>query len=266
MNVVESTKLALESIWANRLRSFLTLLGVIIGIVAVTLAGIPLGVTHIPEGSAIASLPPSLDPILWKFDFSKVFSFEMLVIVFTFLFVDMFDTVGTLVGVSSKANMLDAKGRIPRVKEAFLADAIGTTAGAILGTSTVTTYVESAAGVAEGGRTGLTSLTVAFLFLVSLFFAPLFLLVPAAATAPALVLVGFFMMSPVMKIDFENIEDAFPAFVTLIMMPLTYSIAHGIVFGMLAYVLVKVCTGKFRDVSPMMAVLAILFAIKLYLG
>jgi AGZA family xanthine/uracil permease-like MFS transporter len=238
----------------------------LIGIVAVTLAGIPLGVTHIPEGSAIASLPPSLSPILWKFDFSQVFSFEMLVIVFTFLFVDMFDTVGTLVGVSSKANMLDAEGRIPRVKEAFLADAIGTTAGAILGTSTVTTYVESAAGVAEGGRTGLTSLTVAFLFLVSLFFAPLFLLVPAAATAPALVLVGFFMMSPVMKIDFENIEEAFPAFVTLIMMPLTYSIAHGIVFGMLAYVLVKVCTGKFRDVSPMMAVLAILFAVKLYLG
>lgn len=235
----------------------------LIGIFAVTLAGIPFEVTRVPDGAALVSLPPSLAPVFWKFDFSRILGFDMLVILFTFLFVDMFDTIGTLVGVSDKAGMLDKDGRIPHAKGAFFADAVGTTAGAVFGTSTVTTYVESASGVAEGGRTGLTALSVAALFGLSLFFAPLFIMVPAAATAPALILVGFFMMSPVLKIDFEDIGQAFPAFVTMVMMPLTYSIAHGIVFGMLAYVLVQILTGNTKRLSPVMIILAILFIAKL---
>jgi AGZA family xanthine/uracil permease-like MFS transporter len=236
----------------------------LIGIFVATVAGIPLGVTRLPEGTLVDT-PPSLAPILWKFDFSKVFSFDMLIVLFTFLFVDMFDTVGTLVGVSSKAGMLDKEGRVPRVKQALIADSIGTTVGAILGTSTVTTYVESASGVAEGGKTGLTSLATAALFLIALFFAPLFTMVPAAATAPALVLVGFFMMSPILKINFDDFSESIPAFITIIIMPLTYSIAEGIVFGMLSYVLLKTLTGKFKDLSPVMVVLAILFVLKFFI-
>jgi adenine/guanine/hypoxanthine permease len=233
----------------------------LIGIFASTVLGIPLGVTHLPQGH-ILSLPPSIAPIAFKFDFSKLFSLDMVIILFTFLFVDMFDTVGTLVGVSSKANMLDDEGRVPRVKQALFADAVGTTFGAMLGTSTVTTYVESASGVAEGGRTGLTSLTVAGMFFLALFLAPLFLMVPGAATAPALILVGSFMMSPILKIDFNDYTESIPAFLTIIMMPLTYSIAEGIVFGMLSYVLLKVLSGKFKDVSVIMYVLAVLFVLK----
>ncbi len=236
----------------------------LIGIFAATIAGIPLGVTHLPEGHLVDT-PPSLAPIFWKFDFSQVFSFDMLIVLFTFLFVDMFDTVGTLVGVSSKAGMLDKDGKVPRVKQALFADAVGTTFGAILGTSTVTTYVESASGVAEGGKTGLTSLTTAALFLIALFFAPVFTMVPAAATAPALVLVGFFMMSPILNINFDDFSESIPAFITIIMMPLAYSIAEGIVFGMLSYVLLKVLTGKFKDLSPVMIVLAILFILKFFI-
>lgn len=236
----------------------------LIGIFVATIAGIPFGVTHLPEGHLV-DIPPSLAPIFWKFDFSKVFSLDMLIILFTFLFVDMFDTVGTLVGVSSKAGMLDEEGRVPRVKQALFADAIGTTVGAILGTSTVTTYVESASGVAEGGKTGLTSLATASLFLIALFFAPLFTMVPGAATAPALVLVGFFMMSPILNINFDDFSESIPAFITIIIMPLTYSIAEGIVFGMLSYVLLKILTGKFKDISPVMIVLAILFVLKFFI-
>jgi AGZA family xanthine/uracil permease-like MFS transporter len=161
--------------------------------------------------------------------------------------------------------MLDSEGQVPRVKQALFADSIGTIAGAILGTSTVTTYVESASGVAEGGKTGLTSLTTAFLFLVALFFAPLFTMVPPAATAAALVLVGFFMMSPILKIDFDDYTEAIPAFITIIIMPLTYSIAEGIVFGMLTYVILKILTGKFKDLSPVMLVLAVLFVLKFFI-
>jgi AGZA family xanthine/uracil permease-like MFS transporter len=233
----------------------------LIGIFASTILGIPLGVAHLPEGQ-ILSLPPSVAPIAFKFDFSQLFSLNMVIILFTFLFVDMFDTVGTLVGVSSKANMLDAEGRVPRVKQALFADAVGTTFGAMLGTSTVTTYVESASGVAEGGRTGLTSLTVAGMFFLALFLAPLFLMVPGAATAPALILVGSFMMSPILKINFDDYTESIPAFLTIIMMPLTYSIADGIVFGMLSYVLLKVLSGKFKDVSVIMYVLGVLFVLK----
>ncbi len=233
----------------------------LIGIFAATIAGIPFGVTQMPEGNLV-SLPPSIEPIFFKFDFHQIFTIDMLVVLFTFLFVDMFDTVGTLVGVSSKADMLTEDGKVPRAKQALFADAIGTTVGSILGTSTVTTYVESASGVAEGGRTGLTSLTVAGLFLVALFFAPLFIMIPGAATAPALIIVGLFMLTPILKIDMEDFTESIPAFFTIVMMPLAYSIAEGIVFGMLAYVILKLLTGKHKDVSIVMYVLALLFIVK----
>lgn len=233
----------------------------LIGILAATVAGIPAGVTHVPE-SHLVSAPPSLDPIFFKFDFSRILSLDMLIVLFTFLFVDMFDTVGTLIGVSDKADMLDKDGKLPRAKQALFADSIATTAGAFLGTSTVTTYVESASGVAEGGRTGLTSFTVAIMFVLALFFAPVFTMIPQAATAPALVLVGLFMISPIKNINLDDFTEAIPAFFTIIIMPLTYSIAEGIVFGLLSYVLLKLLTGKHRQISLVMYVIAILFIIK----
>ncbi|MGC9355156.1 MAG: NCS2 family permease [Mariniphaga sp.] len=236
----------------------------LIGIFAATIAGLPVGVTHMPEGHLVGA-PPSLSPIFFKFEFSEIFTLDMVIVLFTFLFVDMFDTVGTLVGVSDKAGMLTKEGKVPRAKQALFADSIGTTVGAILGTSTVTTYVESASGVAEGGKTGLTSLTTAGLFLVALFFAPLFTMVPPAATTAALVLVGFFMMSPILKINFDDFTEAIPAFITIIIMPLTYSIAEGIVFGMLSYVLLKLLTGKVKDISVVMIVLAALFVLKFFI-
>jgi len=237
----------------------------LIGILSSTLLALILGVAKFPEGGLV-SLPPSVKPIMWQFDFSRVFTIDMLIVLFTFLFVDMFDTVGTLVGVTDKAGMLTKEGKVPRVKQALFADAIGTTVGSMLGTSTVTTYVESAAGVAEGGRTGLTSFTVAVMFFIALFFAPLFIMIPGAATAPALVMVGLFMLSPVAKIDLNNYTESIPAFFTIIMMPLAYSIAEGIVFGMLAYVFIKVFTGKFKQVSWVMYVLAALFILKFIIG
>ncbi len=236
----------------------------LIGILSSTILALILGVTGIPEGGLV-SAPPSLAPIFFKFDFSQIFTIDMLIVLFTFLFVDMFDTVGTLVGVADKADMLTKDGKVPNVKKALFADAIGTTFGAMLGTSTVTTYVESAAGVAEGGRSGLTAFTVAVMFFLSLFLAPLFIMIPAAATAPALFMVGLFMLSPIIKIDFSDYSESIPAFFTIIMMPLTYSIAEGIVFGMLSYVLLKVFTGKFKDVSIVMYVLAVLFIVKFFI-
>lgn len=236
----------------------------LIGIFVSTVIAIPLGVAKFPEGGLV-SAPPSVEPIFWKFDFDKIFTTDMLIVLFTFLFVDMFDTVGTLVGVSSKAGMLTKEGRVPRVKQALFADAIGTTAGAMLGTSTVTTFVESASGVAEGGRTGLTSLTVAGMFFVALFFSPLFIMIPGAATAPALILVGLFMLSPIKNIDLNDFTESIPAFFTIIMMPLTYSIAEGIVFGMLSFVVLKLFTGRFKDVSIIMYILAILFVLKFFI-
>lgn len=236
---------------------------ILIGIIATTLIGIPMGVTIIPEGFNPVSLPPSLSQVAFKFvGFEEIFTMEMLVVVFTFLFVDIFDTVGTLAGVSSKAGMLDDKGRLPRVGKALMADAVATVAGACLGTSTVTTYVESAAGVAEGGRTGLTALSTSVMFAIALFFAPLFTLIPSAATAPALVIVGLFMMSPITKIDFFDYTEAIPAFLTIVMMPFAYSIADGIVFGMVSYVILKLVSGRTKEVSKVMWLLAILFVIK----
>lgn len=233
------------------------------GMMATTIIGLPIGVTQLPHFDFSV---PSISPIAFKFDWTWINTaegiFTMITVLFTFLFVDMFDTVGTLIGVSTKANMLNKNGKIPRVKEALMADSIGTTVGAILGTSTVTTYVESAAGVAEGGRTGLTALTTAVLFILALFLSPLFLMIPSAATAPALVLVGVMMMTPVKDINFEDYTESIPAFFALIMMPLTYSIADGIVFGMLAHVFLKLFTGKYKDISIISYVLAILFIIK----
>lgn len=237
----------------------------LVGILATTIIGIPMGVTKL-EGLRIVALPDSIGPIFMQFDFSKLFTGELLIVVFTFLLVDMFDTIGTLVGVSTKAGMLTPSGEVPRAKRALLADAIGTTFGAMVGTSTVTTYVESAAGVAEGGRTGLTSLVTAGFFFLALFFSPLFLLIPSAATAPALVIVGLFMMSPIKEIDFDDYTEAIPSFLAIIAMPLTYSIADGIIFGVISYVVLKVITGKAKAVPLVTYCVAAFFVLKFVLG
>jgi len=228
----------------------------LIGIVATAVIGVPMGLTNF---TGIVSLPPSPEPLFFQFDFSQIFSLNMLIVTFTFLFVDVFDTVGTLVGVCSKAGMLDKDGNIPNVKKAFFADAIGTTSGAIFGTSAVTTYVESAAGVSEGGRTGLTALVTAICFGLALLFAPLFLSIPGAATAPVLILVGLFMLSPIKDIDLDNYSEAIPSFICIIAMPLTYSIAEGISLGLLSYVLLNLISGKYKKLNIMMYILAILF-------
>lgn len=232
---------------------------ILIGILVTMVIGIPMGVT---EFQGVLSQPESIKPIFCKFDFENIFSLDMLVVVFTFLFIDMFDTVGTLVGVCTKAKMVDEKGNIKRLKEAFMADAIATTAGAMLGTSTTTTYVESAAGVAQGGRSGLTAFAVACCFLIALFFSPLFLSIPAAATAPALVLVGLLMLEPIKNIPFEDFSESIPAFVCVVMMPLTYSISNGILLGMITYVLMNLVCGKFKKITPAMYILAVLFILK----
>ena len=231
----------------------------LIGILVTTVVGIPMGIT---EFKGVVSAPDSIAPIFCKFEWHNIFTLDMLVVVFTFLFIDLFDTVGTLIGVSTKAKMVDDKGNIPGLKKAFMADAIATTAGAMLGTSTTTTYVESAAGVAQGGRTGLTAFSIACCFAIALFFSPLFLSVPGAATAPVLILVGMLMMEPVRNIDFDDATEAIPSFIALIMMPLAYSISAGIMLGMIAYVVVNMCCGKFKKLTPAMYILAVLFILK----
>ncbi len=229
------------------------------GILATTLIGIPMGITHF---DGVVGLPPSIEPIFFQFQFEHIFTKDMIIIVFTFLFVDMFDTIGTLVGVSTKAGMIDENGRIPHLKKAFMVDAIGTTGGAMLGTSTITTFVESASGVAEGGRTGLTSFTTGICFLLALFFAPFFLSVPGSATAPVLILVGLMMMSQIHKVNFNDYAEAVPAFICIVMMPFAYSISEGIVLGLLSYVVVNVLTGKYKKVSIATYVLAVIFCLK----
>ncbi|MBK5722078.1 NCS2 family permease [Dysgonomonas sp. Marseille-P4677] len=237
---------------------------ILIGIIVATIFGIILGDVTLPD-SSIISAPPSIAPIFAQFEWDHILSFNMVVVVFTFLFVNMFDTVGTLIGVVSKAGLADEDGNFPQMKKALFSDALGTTVGAVLGTSTITAYVESASGVASGGRTGLTSVSTAFMFILALFFAPLFLMVPAAATSPALIIVGLFMISSVAKIDFSDMSEGLPAFLTIVFMPFTYSIAEGIVFGMLSFALIKVCSGKFKDVSATVYVIAILFLLKIVL-
>jgi AGZA family xanthine/uracil permease-like MFS transporter len=233
----------------------------LMGMVLITVGGAFIGKTIMPE--TLVSVPPTIEPIFFKFvSMDQVLSFEMFAVVFTFLFVDLFDTIGTLVGVSTKANMIDENGKLPKAKEALFADAIGTTVGAILGTSTVTTFVESASGVAEGGRTGLTALTTGILFLISLVFSPILLAVPAQATATILILVGLFMMSPVTKINFDDFTEAIPAFLTIILMPLSYSISEGIAFGIISFVVLKLVAKKHKEIHPMMYVVALMFIAK----
>lgn len=233
--------------------------GLLIGILVTTIIGIPMGLT---EYNGVVSMPHSISDIFCQFEWGHVLSLDMVVVVFTFLFIDMFDTIGTLVGVCTKANIIGADGRIPRIKEAFMADSIATTVGACLGTSTTTTYVESASGVAQGGRTGLTAFAVAACFAIALFFSPIFLAIPAAATAPVLVIVGLFMMSPIKNIPFDDYAESIPAFVTIIMMPMVYSISDGILMGMISYVILNALCGNFKRITPAMYILAVLFILK----
>ena len=232
----------------------------LVGILATTFIGIFMGIT---EFKGVVSAPESIAPIFWKFEWENIFTLDMLVVVFTFLFIDMFDTMGTLIGVCTKADMVDKEtGRIPRLKEAFMADAIATTVGAMCGTSTTTTYVESASGVAQGGRSGLTAFVIGCCFIVTLFFSPLFLSIPAAATAPVLILVGLLMLEPITKIDLNDFSESIPAFACIIMMPLAYSISDGILTGMILYVLLNMACGKFKKITPTMYILAVLFILK----
>lgn len=237
---------------------------ILIGIVVSTVFAAILGLVKMPQ-TGLISLPPDISPIFLKFEWNHIFSLDMLIVVFTFLFVNLFDTIGTLLGVASKAGILDENGTFPQIKKALFADALGTTFGAILGVSTVTSYVESASGVASGGRTGLTSVSTAAMFAIALFLAPLFLMVPASATAPALILVGLFMITSVVNINFNDFTESIPAFLTIVMMPFAYSIAQGIVFGMLSFVLLKTLSGKVRHVSVTMWVIFVLFVTKLVL-
>ena len=233
--------------------------GVLIGILATTLIGIPFGITHL---DGIISTPASVAPIFMKFEWSQILSVDMLVVVLTFLCIDMFDTIGTVVGVSEKAHMLDKENKVENFDKIFLADAIATTAGACLGSSTTTTYIESASGVAEGGRTGLTSFVVVVCFVLALFFSPLFLAIPSAATGAVLVVVGVMMMSPIKEIDWADYSEAIPAFITAVMMPLSYSIAHGILLGIIAYVIINACSKNIKKISVTMWVLAVLFILR----
>jgi len=239
---------------------------ILIGIIATTIIGIPMGITQ-PFGgwSNWAPFAAPAAPLLFKFNFSDIFSFNFFIVFFTFLFVDIFDTVGTLVGVTTQAGLTDKDGNIPRVKQALFADALGTSVGAALGTSTVTSYIESSAGVAAGGRTGLTSLVTAIMFLLALFLSPLFLLIPNAATAPALIFVGFLMVQPVITIDFKDPTEGIPAFIAIVMMPFAYSIAEGIVYGVLSYVILKVAAGKLKDITVVTWVLFVIFILRFFL-
>ena len=234
---------------------------ILIGILLTTIIGIPMGITQLSPYASFA--PPSLEPVAFKLDFANILHPNMFIVLFTFLFVDMFDTVGTLVGVCTKANMLTKGGEVPRCKQALFADAVGTIFGACMGTSTVTTYVESASGVAEGGKTGLTAVVVAILFTISLFLSHIFLSIPSAATAPALIIVGLFMMTPILEINLTDYTEAIPSFVCIIFMPFAYSIAEGITFGILAFTLLKLLTGRTKEITLFTWILAALLLIKI---
>lgn len=233
--------------------------GMLLGILVTTIIGIPMGVTHF---NGLLSTPPSISSIFCQFEWSQIFSWDMVAIVFTFLFIDMFDTIGTVVGVSVKSGMVDEKGNVDGINKVLMADAVATVAGAMFGTSTTTTYIESASGVSEGGRTGLTSFTIAVCFAIALLFSPLFLAIPGAATGPVLFIVGVMMAAPVKEIDWEDYSEAIPAFVTMLLMPLAYSISDGIMLGMISYVVINAFTGKFKKVSVTMWLLAVLFVLR----
>ncbi len=235
----------------------------LVAMLTISIVGMIGGLVHPPEG--VVSAVPSLKPVFmqaFSVPMEQIFSFDMIVVVFTFLFVDLFDTVGCLVGVASKGDMLDENGKLPKAKQALFADAIATTAGALLGTSTVTAYVESAAGIGEGGRTGLTAVTTGILFLLALFFAPVFTAIPTQATAPVLILVGVMMASSLTKIDFSDFTNAIPAFLTFAMMPLAYSIADGIIFGIISFVVLKIATKRTNEINLSLIILSILFICK----
>ena len=234
----------------------------LLGILLTTIIGIPLGITHL---DGVFSAPPSIEPIFLKFEWDHIFTQEMVVIVFTLLFVDLFDCIGTVIGVTTRAGMVKEDGKIPHLKEVFMVDSLATTAGAAMGTSTVAVYVESAAGVNEGGRSGLTAFTTGVCFLVALFFAPFFLAIPAAATAPVLVLVGLMMMSNIWKIDFFDYKESIPAFICMIFMPLAYSISDGILLGHLCYVIINVLGGNRKNLTLGMYILAAVFLLKFIL-
>lgn len=249
---------------------------ILIGILITWILGIICQLTGIytpnAEAGAASMLPdfsngiavPSIAPVFGKLQFEGILSLNFLIVVFSFLFVDLFDTLGTLIGVSSKAGMLDKDGKLPKIKGALMADAVGTTAGAVLGTSTVTTFVESAAGAAEGGRTGLTSFVTAVLFGLALLFSPIFLAIPSFATAPALVVVGFLMFTSITKVDFSNVAEAIPAYLCIIAMPFMYSISEGIAFGVISYAVLNIATGqvKHKRLHPLMYILAVIFILK----
>lgn len=249
---------------------------ILIGIVVTWVLGMicqATGIYHVDAEAGFYSLYPAWSEFnlgaigdtfgqCFNADFSSVKIADFVIIVFAFLFVDMFDTLGTLIGVANKADMLDKDGKLPRIKEALLADAVATSAGAVLGTSTTTTFVESSAGVAEGGRTGLTSVVTGFLFLLSIFFAPVFCAIPSFATAPALIFVGFLMVSAVVEIDFNDMTESIPAYLCLIAMPLMYSISEGIAIGVISYVVINLICGKAKKITPLMYILAVLFVLK----
>ena len=231
----------------------------LIGIIGTALIGVPMGLTSF---SGLVDTPPSIAPIFCQFEFHNIMTIDMVIVVFTFLFIDMFDTMGTLVGVCTKAGMMRKDGSIPGLNKAFMADAIATVAGSCLGASTTTTYVESASGVAQGGRTGVTALVTACCFAIALFFAPVFLSIPSAATSPVLVIVGLFMLSPIKDIDLDDYAESIPAFITIVMMPLTYSISDGILCGVIAYVVINIICGNWKKLNLTLYILAFLFVMK----
>lgn len=277
--VIVSSDTTLTALGPWNATSIIAMIGILVGaillamkvrgalfytILLMTIIGIPFGVTNMPESFTLISLPSSIEPIAFQLDFSRfmMLDLDFIIVVVTLLFMDLFDTIGTLIGASTGAKMTDESGRVPNLNKALMADAVGTMVGALCGTSTVTTYVESTTGIMEGGRTGLTAFTVALLFFVALFFSPLFLMIPSAATTSALFLVGVMMMRPVLNIDFVHFRTGMPCFVTMMMMPFTGSISEGIVLGMLSYILVKICTGEGKQLSAFMYVLGVLFLLK----
>ena len=235
-------------------------------IIITTIVGIPFGVTNVPDNWFPVSIPQDISPIFCKFDFAGLMNLKTLLVVFSLLIVNIFDTIGTLMGLAEKTGIVQPDGSIPHVKEAMMSDAIGTTCGAFLGSSTLTTYVESASGIAEGGKSGMTAFTVGVLFIISLFLSPVFLLIPSAATSGALVMVGVLMLDSIKEINLKDLSDSFPAFITMITMVLTYSIADGICLGILSYVIIKIFTGNYKQLNATLCILSVLFILNFMFG
>lgn len=235
-------------------------------IIITTIVGIPFGVTNVPDNWFPVSIPQDISPIFCKFDFAGLMNLKTLLVVFSLLIVNIFDTIGTLMGLAEKTGIVQPDGSIPHVKEAMMSDAIGTTCGAFLGSSTLTTYVESASGIAECGKSGMTAFTVGVLFVISLFLSPIFLLIPSAATSGALVMVGVLMLDSIKEINLKDLSDSFPAFITMITMVLTYSIADGICLGILSYVVIKIFTGNYKQLNATLCILSVLFILNFMFG